>query len=55
MKSPERFEQAPLGEPFIAGVNWSVAHGPRCGQPTVGVGRAPSTAMRIAWASSSES
>ena len=55
MKSLERFEQAPLGEPLIGGVYRSVAHGRRCGQPTVGVGRAPSTAIRIAWASSSES
>ena len=55
MKASERFEKAPLGESLVGGVNRSVAHGRRCGQPTVGVGRAPSTAIRIAWASSSES
>ena len=55
MESSERVEQAPLGEVPVCGFNRSVGHGRRCSQPAVGVGSAPSTAIRIAWASSSES
>ncbi len=48
-------EQAALRQPSLAGVDRSVAHGRRWTQPALGAGRPPSTAIRIACASSSES
>ena len=53
LEPPQGVEQSALGEPALAGIDRSGNHDRR--QPTVGVRRAPSTAMWIASASSAES
>lgn len=54
MKASEGVEQAALGQLALGRIDRSVSHGRRWRQPSVGVGRGPSTAIWIAWASSSE-
>ncbi len=54
MKAPEGIEQASLGQPALGGIDRSVTHGRRGRQARLGAGRAPSTAILIACASSSE-